>query len=390
MILSEDSGIVPETGKQIFHIVSLECKAFQNSAKSSCVAPLRIIERSIVATPSKPKRFGRLVGASAEMKRVFAAIAKAAKVDLPVLLVGETGTGKELVAQEIHARSVRKDNPFVPINMGAVPHELVASELFGHLKGAFTGASEAHIGCFEEAKNGILFLDEITTMEDSVQVALLRVLETKQFRPVGASGTRMTDARIIAATNVPLREAVESGSFREDLMHRLQVLQINLPSLRSNRSDIPMLATYFLAEFCEEFNFPIASFEADTIRLLKAYSWPGNLRELKNVIAQSAVTAETGIINPVHLPDRIRGNASSEASTADPRIHSLADSDEFDPADPGHNGVSLPLVIPMEDVERAYISQALQYCANNKTETARRLGISRKALYDKLHRWGLS
>lgn len=324
------------------------------------------------------------------MKRLYDTVARAAKVDLPVLIVGETGTGKELVAQEIHARSARKSGPFIPVNMGAVSRELVASELFGHVKGAFTGATERKPGCFEEADNGILFLDEITTMDEDIQVTLLRVLETKQYRPVGSARGRASNARVIAATNEDLRSAVESGIFREDLMHRLQVLQIVLPALRDNRGDIPMLAEYFLDEFAKEYGLPVGGLSPETLRILQAYDWPGNNRELRNVIAQAAVNAESTPIQPTHLPERIAQTLPAETGShfvpPAPEVTSSA----FDTTEPGHNGVSLPLIIPLEDVERTYITHALQHCSNNKTETAKRLGISRKALYDKLNRWGLS
>ncbi|GMV91499.1 MAG: hypothetical protein AMXMBFR82_12770 [Candidatus Hydrogenedentota bacterium] len=339
---------------------------------------------------SRYRRFGAFVGSGPAMKRLYDTVSRAAKVDLPVLIVGETGTGKELVAQEIHARSSRKKGPFIPVNMGAVSRELVASELFGHVKGAFTGATEKKPGCFEEADNGILFLDEITTMDEDIQVTLLRVLETKQYRPVGSARGCASNARVIAATNEDLRTAVEAGTFREDLMHRLQVLQIVLPALRDNRGDIPMLAEHFLDEFAKEYGLPVGGLSPETLRILQAYDWPGNNRELRNVIAQAAVNAESTPIQPEHLPERITQTSAtatgSHSAPPDPEETSSA----FDTDKPGHNGVSLPLVIPLEDVERTYITHALQHCSNNKTETAKRLGISRKALYDKLNRWGLS
>lgn len=343
-----------------------------------------------MSSQSNPKRFGCFVGSGPEMIRMYEVVARAAKVDLPVLIIGETGTGKELVAQEIHARSTRSNGPFIPINMGAVSRELVASELFGHMKGAFTGATETKPGCFEEANDGILFMDEITTMDENIQVTLLRVLETKQYRPVGATRTRESNARVIAATNVDLADAVKAGDFREDLMHRLQVLQVKLPALRNNRGDIPVLAEYFLKEFSKEFEIPVDTFAPETMALFRKHDWPGNIRELKNVIAQAAVTAESKTIEPIHLPDRIARLGTGEPDS----ISMETDLDEravtFEKRDPDHNGVYLPLVITLEDVERTYITQALQHCSNNKTETAKRLGISRKALYDKLNRWGLS
>lgn len=335
-------------------------------------------------------RFGCFVGSGPEMKRLYETITRAAKVDLPVLIVGETGTGKELVAQEIHARSERNKGPFIPVNMGALSRELVASELFGHMKGAFTGATEKKPGCFEEANDGILFLDEITTMDEDIQVTLLRVLETKQFRPVGSARSHNSNARVIAATNEELHAAVRAGDFRADLMHRLQVLQVRLPALRNNRGDIPMLAHFFLDEFSKEFGIPVAGFAPETLKLFQEYDWPGNNRELRNVVAQAAVTAESATIEPSHLPERILRSASNGSASGSPLAPEEEGAVSHQSPDSSHNGVSLPLVIPLDDVERTYITHALQFCSNNKTETAKRLGISRKALYDKLNRWGLS
>lgn len=340
------------------------------------------------------------MGASPKVKRVYNAIAKAAKVHVPVLIVGETGTGKELVAQEIHARSARRDHNFVAVNMGAVSSELVASELFGHVKGAFTGAVDNRIGCYEEAQNGTLFLDEITTMEERVQVALLRVLESGTFRPVGARQDKKADVRLVAATNVDLRDAVHDGHFREDLLHRFQVLRIKLPPLREHPTDIPMLAYHFLDQFRREFEFNIESISDEALQFLQNYSWPGNNRELKNVIAQAAVMAEEGAILPEHLPYRIRHpkpGTEPSADTEDDMEGNLAPltgrSSLTSPPEStggGANGLFIPIGLSLENVQKSYVLKTLEHCSQNKTLAANMLGVSRKALYDKLQRWGVS
>ena len=249
--------------------------------------------------------FGRLVGGSPRLQRVYTLIERAAAVDVPVLICGETGTGKDLVANEIHRRSRRAAGPFVAINMGALSQEMIASELFGHTKGSFTGAIENKQGRFAEAEYGTLFLDEIGTMEDRTQLALLRVLESGVYRPMGATRDRTADVRIIAATNEDLDHAVEEGRFRADLLHRFQVIQIHLPPLRELADDIPKLAHHFLHEFNEEFGFALEGLTDEAARMLSAYPWPGNARELRNAVAQAGVMAERGLIDVEQLPERV-------------------------------------------------------------------------------------
>ena len=333
------------------------------------------------------------------MRVVFESIRKAARVPLPVLIVGETGTGKEMVAHEIHSRSDRRDKRFLPVHMGSLPTELVVSELFGHRKGAFTGASEDKAGCFEDARGGTMFLDEIATMTPAVQVSLLRVLETGRYRAVGATREREADVRIVAATNIDLREAAAQGLFREDLRHRLQVLRINLPPLRMIREEIPSLAKQFLADFCEEFKFDAMHFSDEAMDTLMRFPWPGNIRELRNAVAQAAVTADHGTIEQHHLPPRITDPEGEKADSFIAPATSL-------PAEAGNNlaispmpaigpeghahegdGIHLPAALTLDEVERRYVLETLERCANNKTRAAKMLGVSRKALYDKLGRW---
>jgi len=348
-------------------------------------------------TQARSEEFGRLVGRSEKMKRLRASIRKAAKVPLPVLIVGETGTGKELVAREIHDHSSRKDGVFLPVHTGTMSRELVASELFGHRKGAFTGATEEKRGCFEDARGGTLFLDEISTMDESVQVALLRVLETGKYRPVGGTREKVADVRILAATSSPPIAAVERGEFRSDLLHRLQVLKVELPALRNNREDIALLAEHFLAEFCLSFHFEMAGISEQVHELLQQYDWPGNIRELRNVVAQAAVSAEHGTILPEHLPPRLRHKgAHDESEPADlpeppsgsgEQTAELGDVPCDTNAADGRCGVFLPIELTLDDAQREFVHCTLRFCENNKTKAARLLGISRKALYDKLARW---
>ena len=237
----------------------------------------------------KQKSFDGLVAQSKLMQDIFWKINLAAENDITVLITGESGTGKELVAKSIHQRSPRSSCPFVPINMGAVTKDLAASELFGHVKGAFTGATELRDGLFENARGGTLFLDEVSTLDNKTQTSLLRILENREFRRVGGKKTIYTDARIIAATNKDLRKAVEEGSFRKDLYFRLEVFTITLPPLRERWIDIPLLIKEFIKRFNNEMDKCVKKVSKDAIDYLIQYDWPGNVRELKNVI-QRAIT----------------------------------------------------------------------------------------------------
>ncbi len=346
--------------------------------------------------------FGGMIGWSPAMQEVYAAIQKAAGVEAPVLLTGETGTGKELVAQEIHARSERSNKPFVAVNTGALTSELVASELFGHAKGAFTGAIDSRGGRFREADGGVLFLDEVTTMEERVQVALLRVLESGTFRPVGASGNTTVDVRVIAATNEDLDTAVEKGSFRADLRHRLGVFLLALPPLRQRTVDIPVLAEAFLDESNSRYGAVVEGIEGRALDVLVAYSWPGNVRELRNVIAQGVILAQSGRIMLNHLPPRISRSRVDAAeagrvSAPVPRAYegSGVAEQEYEPGNGTartafsvtEHGVFLPFGTSWQEAERFFGLKTLEFCASNKTRTAEMLGVSRKTLYDKLRRW---
>lgn len=341
----------------------------------------------------KECRFQNFVGQSPEMQKVFDFIEKAAQVQMPVLLVGETGTGKELAAVEIHRRGRYANGPYVPVNMGALPKELVASELFGHVKGAFTGAYDDRQGRFHEAHLGTLFLDEISTMPLSTQISLLRVLENGRYRPVGAARDYDTDIRLVTATNVDPRVGVKNGLFREDLVHRLEVLRIDLPALRERKEDIPLLTKHFLDIFSKEFELDVGEISQEALGSLQTYDWPGNVRELKNVIAQAVVMAEEGAIAPEHLPQRITGIKPEEdfgfLPIPDEFVHTMASSGTDTEFSIDSEGVMVPLGMPLAEVEKTYLLKTLEDSGNNKSSSSKTLGISRKTLYDKLSKWGI-
>ncbi len=353
--------------------------------------------------PHAKTQFGALIGHSAVMRRVFETIRNTSRVDVPVLITGETGTGKELVAREIHQRSRRRKGPFIAVNTGSLPRELVAGELFGHMKGAFTGADQRRSGRFLEADKGTLFLDEIGSMEESVQVTLLRVLETRRFRPLGSRREIPTDIRIISATNLDLRRAIREGTFRQDLLQRLEVLHIALPPLRKRRGDIPLLVEYYLELFRQQFETVATSVSSETLRCLQEYRWPGNIRELKNALLQAAVSSEEAILLPIHLPVRIADSSNMRPSIPGKRKSGVGNTREIareqrtHSPSPGEsmlsllqgNNLVLPLGLTLDEVERAYTLRTLASCGNNKTLAAKKLGITRKTLYERLKRWGL-
>ena len=317
-----------------------------------------------------PTEFEGIMAISLPMRFVFQQVIETAAVDGPVLITGETGTGKDMVAAAIHKRSERQRRPYVPVNMGAISHELIASELFGHEKGAFTGASDAHLGVFEQAQGGSIFLDEITTMDEKIQISLLRILETKTMRRVGGTKDIDVDARVIAATNENIEETVKARRFREDLYYRLDVFRIHLPPLRERPGDVTFLTNHFIANFGAVYRKSIRRAPAEIYQILRAYSWPGNVRELKNVIQRAVVMAKGAELMPELLPARIT-EVSSSGSRPNPA------------QSPIHVGMSL------DDVEREFITMTLDSVAGNKAKAAAILKISRHTLYDKLKKYGV-
>jgi len=292
---------------------------------------------------------------------------------------------------------MRAEGPFVPLNLGTLSKELMVSELFGHQKGAFTGAESPKAGRFAEADKGTLFLDEISTADEQVQVTLLRVLDRAKFRPIGAKSDTEVDVRIIAAANENLDKAVLKGTFRADLLHRFEVLHIHVPPLRQRKADIRLLSRHFLEQVKQDFHFELDGITDEAFNELVQYAWPGNVRELKNVIAHAAVIAGKGSVGVEHLPSRVTGfsrksNRESELERkAGYSGMALAVSGGgMEPEyffEGGGELVTVPLGLTIEELQKTYVLKTLAACGNNKTRAARQLGISRKTLYDRLTRW---
>lgn len=305
-------------------------------------------------------QFEEIIGRAPPMQELYRQVRQAAATDIPVLISGETGTGKDLVARAIHKQSVRAQGSYLPVHLAAMPSELVASELFGHEKGAFTGAVRGHKGKFELANDGTIFIDEIGTIDERVQISLLRIIEEKRFTRLGGRKTLSTNARIIAATNENMREAVRRGAFREDLFYRLDVFHIEVSPLRQRSSDVPRLLEEFLRRYNQQLQKNIRGVAPDLMNLLTAYEWPGNVRELKNVIHRAALVCTGDILLPEHLPPRFQVRPKAQ---------------------PGN--VVLEPGTTLEEAERQLILHALS-AARNRKEAAQLLGISRRALYNKL------
>ncbi|HZQ69248.1 MAG TPA: sigma-54 dependent transcriptional regulator [Terriglobales bacterium] len=310
--------------------------------------------------------FQNIVGKSEPMLKIFDLVAQVAPSRSTVLLQGESGTGKELIAKAIHLNSQRRDRPFVPVNTGSMPPDLLESTLFGHVKGAFTSAIASKKGLFEVADRGTLFLDEIGTMSLDTQSKILRVLQDKKFMHLGGIHELQVDVRIIAATNVDLKQMVKEGKFREDLFYRLNVITIDLPPLRQRKEDIPALVDHFLQKFSDENEKPLRRITPEAMRPLLTYSWPGNVRELENVMERAVVLSSGIEITPELLPDAIAGRG-----TAFPILEHRGDASLFD---------------IMEDCERHIIIDMLDKCNWNQTEAAERFRVPLSTLNQKIKR----
>jgi DNA-binding NtrC family response regulator len=310
--------------------------------------------------------FENIVGKSDPMLKIFDLVAQVGPSRSTVLLQGESGTGKELIAKALHLNSTRRDRPFVPVNTGSMPPDLLESTLFGHVKGAFTSAVASKKGLFEIADRGTLFLDEIGTMGLDTQSKILRVLQDRRFMHLGGTHEIQVDVRIIAATNVDLRQLVREGKFREDLFYRLNVIAIDLPPLRQRKEDIPLLADHFLRKYSEENQRPLRVMTPEAMRPLLNYSWQGNVRELENVMERAVVLSSAPEIGPDLLPDHIIGRGSLL-----PLIESHGDLSLFD---------------MMEECERRIIRDMLEKCSWNQTETAERFHIPLSTLNQKIKR----
>ncbi len=310
----------------------------------------------------KEPYFG-IVGSSKAMLEVYDFIERTARVNVNVLIQGQSGTGKELVARALHFNSERKNRPFVPINCSAIPENLLESELFGHTKGAFTGATESQKGVFEQANGGTLFLDEIAEMPYALQAKLLRVLENWEIKPLGSDNIKKVDVRLISATNQNIRSLISSKNFREDLFYRISTVSVSLPPLNDRISDIPALTNFILNSLCKKLGREL-SITTEALSMLMKHSYKGNIRELENILEQSAITAQKGIIDVKHI------TTNGDRSYFEDYINES-------------NGVSL------KELEKKYILKVLEISGGNKKRTAEILGIDRKTLYNKLSEFNM-
>lgn len=325
---------------------------------------LALQHRALQEELQQKRQFANIIGKSAEMKRIFDVVRQVAPTRASVLITGESGVGKELIADAVHQMSNRSDKPFVKVHCAALSESLLESELFGHEKGAFTGAVARKRGRFELAHLGSIFLDEIGEIAPSVQIKILRVLQEKTFERVGGEQTLEVDTRIISATNKDLKQEIERGTFREDLFYRLNVVNIHIPPLRERKEDIPILVSAFIKEFATENEKPVEGIDAKARALLYTYSWPGNVRELRNSIESAVVMAKGPIITPDDLPPSVASDTES-------------------------NYVRVQLGATLADAEKELIRANLAANNGNKSRTAEVLGIGRKTLHRKLAEYGL-
>jgi DNA-binding NtrC family response regulator len=313
---------------------------------------------------------GKLVGKSKPMQEIYSLIELSAPTPARVLILGESGTGKELVAQSLHDLSDRNKGPFIPVNCSAIPETLLESEIFGHEKGAFTGALERKPGCFELAHGGTLFLDEVAEMSPSIQAKFLRILQDSTVKRIGGTIPSQVDVRVVAATNKDPLKAIQDGSLREDLYYRLNVCTIHLPPLRDRKDDIPLLVKALLEEFNANYSRNVQSIDDEALNCLMNHSWPGNVRELRNAIERAVMSCTSDVITTAHLPEFAKETAFANSDEKMETLH-------------------LPVGSTIEDAERQLILRTLKYHQNNKTRAAEILGVSLKTLHNKLHRYGL-
>lgn len=309
--------------------------------------------------------FDKIVGQSKPMLHLFDQARRAALAGSTVLITGESGTGKELFAAALHQNSPRKDEPFIVVNMAAVPDNLVESELFGHVRGSFTGATESRIGRFEAADGGTLFIDEIGDFAASSQAKLLRALENQTITPVGSNEDRRVDVRVVAATSRDLEEMVAHHKFREDLYYRLNVVNLRLPPLRERREDIPLLIDCFLRELCQECDRPLLAIEAELMRFLQRFDWPGNIRQLRNCLESMVVLSRSDTLTLDDLPATIDEHCNTSTE------------------------IDIPPGTSLDDLERVAVEKALEQHDGNRTHAAETLGISVRTLQRKLKAWGI-
>ena len=309
------------------------------------------------------------MGRDYKMQRIYDTIESVAPTKATVLITGESGTGKTLIARALHHNSTRRDQPFVEVNCGALPETLLESELFGYKRGAFTGAHADKPGKFATADRGTIFLDEITNSSPMLQMKLLRILQDKEFEPVGGNETHQVDVRVVLATNLDLAKEVEKGNFRRDLYYRINVVSVTMPPLRERVSDIPMLAEHFLRAFAKENEKRIEGIAPETMEVLVRYQWPGNVRELENCVERAVVLTRNEVLTPDDLPSTLRETAEESPERR---------SDDV-----------VPLKTALEDPERRIIEHALRVHGGNRQETAKALDINRTTLFNKMRKYDL-
>ncbi|NIM18821.1 MAG: PEP-CTERM-box response regulator transcription factor [Candidatus Latescibacteria bacterium] len=376
-------------------IRAVERGAYDFYTKPVSVSELRVIlkraaylfdlEQEIKNFRSKEgagKEFAGIIAVSPPMQAVFDTVSKIAPTDVPVLVTGESGTGKELVAQAIHEKSLRRSGPFVPINCGAIPENLLESELFGHEKGSFTGAHTSRPGKFEVADGGTVFLDEIGELSLSLQVKLLRVLQNQTIEKIGGREPQKVDVRILAATNRNLHQTISEGRFREDLFYRINAISIDLPPLRSRGDDLYLLAMHFLQKFSGEFSRNVRGFSAGAIEAIQRHRWPGNIRELENRMKRAVIMASSNVIQPEDLDLVKLPLEESVASSEKVELHASAHT---------HSVLLGPRTLKeaREEIERTLIVGALLRSGGNVSNAARELDISRPTLHDLLKKLGI-
>ncbi len=366
-------AVITAYGNMELAIEALKAGAYDFVSKPVDLDVLRNLVNSALKLSSQETRRERrsrdeLLGDSEAMKNTRARIAKLARSQAPVYISGESGTGKELVARLIHKRGPRADKPFVPVNCGAIPAELMESEFFGHKKGSFTGAVSDKEGLFQAAQGGTLFLDEIAELPLHMQVKLLRAIQEKAVRPVGSQQETAVDVRILSATHKDLGQLVQEGTFRQDLYYRINVIELKVPPLRERREDIPVLATHFLERLAKQNGMPVPRLGNAAVEALQGYPFPGNVRELENILERAITLCEGETIQPddLQLPDS-RGDNNPEAGIGDAR----------------------PLEPWLEDLEKEAIVKALEKTRYNKTAAAKLLGISFRALRYRLKKLGI-
>jgi len=341
-----------------FHVDELRAKIERLVQTVELDHENRVLREQLRTRPG----FGGLIGVSAKMQRVYKMLEKVSQHNYPVLILGESGTGKELVARSIHFLGVRQNKPFVPVDCSGLVPTLIESELFGYVKGAFTGAQHSRTGLLETANGGTVFLDEIGDLPVDLQAKLLRALQEREIRPVGATDRLRIDVRIIAATNRDLESAIRAGAFRQDLYFRLNVVQVKLPPLRERKSDIPLLVSFFLEKFSDP-QRPIRTISEDAMRRLMTYDWPGNVRELENAVERAVALGSGPILHIADLPSNLQQGSSEQ----------LLESNEL---------------TTLEEMERRFILRALRETNGDKLAAARLLGIGKTTLYRKLKQYG--